>query len=111
MVPSDKDACVSLVRRARYALPLWPHSDEVSGSSMRPVRSVKANAWLMASLAALVVGISLRTADPSVAQVLTHGPVVGGVTDSTGNVFLRADQAATVAVQYSTDPNFATFSV
>ena len=45
------------------------------------------------------------------AQVLTHGPVVGGVTDSGGNVFLRTDQAATVKLQYSTDPDFATFSL
>lgn len=43
--------------------------------------------------------------------MLTHGPVVGGVTDSGGNVFLRTDREATVSVQYSVDPNFRIFSV
>ncbi|HMF85907.1 MAG TPA: alkaline phosphatase D family protein, partial [Nitrospiraceae bacterium] len=58
-----------------------------------------------------MTGIIFLATDPAVAQVLTHGPVVGGVTDSGGNVFLRTDQAAAVVVQYSTDPHFATFSV
>jgi alkaline phosphatase D len=43
-------------------------------------------------------------------QVLTHGPVVGGVTDSTANVFVRTDEAATVEVHYGTDPNLSTYS-
>lgn len=43
-------------------------------------------------------------------QVLTHGPLVGGVTDSTANVFVRTDQAATVEVHYGTDPNLSTYS-
>src|SRR5216117_3157434 len=43
-------------------------------------------------------------------QVLTHGPVVGGVTDSTANVFVRTDQAATVEIHYGTDPNLSTYS-
>ena len=72
--------------------------------ALRPVRSVKGNSCLTALLTALVVGISLLTANPTVAQVLTHGPVVGGVTDSGGNVFLRTDQAATVAVQIQHRP-------
>lgn len=38
-------------------------------------------------------------------QILTHGPVVGGVTDSEAKVFVRTDQAATVAIQYSIDPD------
>src|SRR5262245_11260794 len=38
-------------------------------------------------------------------QILTHGPVVGGVTDSEAKVFIRTDQAATVAIQYSIDPD------
>ncbi len=44
-------------------------------------------------------------------QTLTHGPVVGGVTDSAANVFLRASQVTTVAVRYGTDPNLATYQV
>src|SRR6266542_4282196 len=43
-------------------------------------------------------------------QVLTHGPVVGGVTDSTANVFVRTDQAATVEIHYGTEPNLSTYS-
>src|SRR6476659_1747753 len=38
------------------------------------------------------------------AQVLTHGPVVGGVTRAEAKVFVRSDQAATVVVRYGTDP-------
>jgi alkaline phosphatase D len=39
------------------------------------------------------------------AQVLTHGPVVGGVTSSEARVFVRTNQAANVALCYGTDPN------
>jgi alkaline phosphatase D len=42
------------------------------------------------------------------AQVLTHGPVVGGVTSSKASVFLRTDQEASVALCYGTDPNLDT---
>ena len=42
--------------------------------------------------------------------MLTHGPVVGGVTDTEAKVFVRTDVAATVVLQYSTDPLFATYS-
>src|SRR5438105_7700914 len=45
------------------------------------------------------------------AQVLTHGPVVGGVTASGANVFVRTDQVANVALRYSTDPTMETFQV
>jgi hypothetical protein len=41
-------------------------------------------------------------------QVLTHGPVVGGVTSSSANVFVRTDQAASVVLWYGTDPNLQT---
>jgi alkaline phosphatase D len=41
-------------------------------------------------------------ADP----VLALGPVVGGVTASGANVFVRTDQAASVAVRYTTRPDF-----
>jgi len=42
-------------------------------------------------------------------QVLTHGPVVGGVTDTDARVFVRTDQVATVEVHYGTDPNLGTY--
>ena len=51
------------------------------------------------------------TVSSTLGQTLTHGPVVGGVTDSTANVFLRARQVATVAVRYGTDPNLTTYQV
>ncbi len=44
-------------------------------------------------------------------ESLTHGPVVGGVTDSSANVFVRASGIATVALRYGTDPNLTTYSV
>jgi alkaline phosphatase D len=40
--------------------------------------------------------------------VLTHGPVVGGVTANKAKIFVRTDVSATVAIEYSTDPNFQT---
>jgi alkaline phosphatase D len=42
------------------------------------------------------------------AQVLTHGPVVGGVTSSKARVFLRTDQESSVALCYGADPNLDT---
>ena len=42
--------------------------------------------------------------------MLTHGPVVGGVTDTEAKVFVRTDVAATVMLQYSSDPLFGTYS-
>ena len=44
-------------------------------------------------------------------QVLTHGPVVGGVTGSEAKVFVRTDQAGSVALRYGTDPNLDTYLV
>jgi phosphodiesterase/alkaline phosphatase D-like protein len=46
----------------------------------------------------------LALANVLAAQVLTHGPVVGGVTDTGAKVFARTDVAATVAIRYGTDP-------
>jgi alkaline phosphatase D len=42
-------------------------------------------------------------------QSLTHGPVVGGVTASSANVFLRTSTQTTVSLQYGTDPNLIGF--
>jgi len=49
------------------------------------------------------------TAGLAVGQVLTHGPVVGGVTAASANVFVRTDQAASVALRYGTDPTLTTY--
>lgn len=59
----------------------------------------------------LAIVLNLLSAYPLAAQALTHGPVVGGVTDTGANVFLRTDQAATVSLHYSSSPSFNTFSV
>ena len=42
-------------------------------------------------------------------QSLTHGPVVGGVTASSANVFLRTSMQTTVSLRYGTDPNLTGF--
>ena len=53
----------------------------------------------------------IMTAGIGFSQVLTHGPVVGGATDSTANVFVRTDQEASVVLWYGTDPNLETYLV
>jgi len=50
-------------------------------------------------------------AGTALSQVLTHGPVVGGVTASTANVFVRTDQPASVGLRYGTDANLGTFLI
>ena len=57
--------------------------------------------WVVAQV--MIAGLALG-------QGLTHGPVVGGVTASDANVFVRTYQVATVQVHYGTDPNLATYS-
>ena len=42
---------------------------------------------------------------------LTHGPVTGGVTDSSANVFVRTSQEASIALRYGTDPNLSGYLV
>jgi alkaline phosphatase D len=56
--------------------------------------------WVLAQI--IMAGLALG-------QTLTHGPVVGGVTAQTANVFVRTDQATTVALRYGTDPNLGTY--
>ena len=51
-------------------------------------------------------GPSLATAPPDAPPVVTHGPIVGGVSDSTAVVFFRSSSAASVSILYSTDPSF-----
>src|SRR5262249_11227295 len=43
------------------------------------------------------------------AASLTHGPVVGGVTSSVANVFVRTSDVATVTLRYGTDPTLTTY--
>lgn len=45
--------------------------------------------------------------DRVVLSTMTNGPLVGGVTDQSANVWARTDGSAAVAVQYSTDPTMA----
>src|SRR5262249_25038042 len=45
--------------------------------------------------------------DRAVPAAMTNGPLVGGVTATAAEVWARTDAAASVAVQYSTDPNLA----
>src|SRR5215831_12682984 len=58
--------------------------------------------WILAQIMAASIALS---------QVLTHGPVAGGATDSTANVFVRTDQQASVVLWYGTDPNLETYLV
>ena len=51
------------------------------------------------------------TASLALGQTLTHGPVVGGVTGSTANVFVRTSEGTTVALRYGTDPNLTTYQL
>ena len=66
------------------------------------IRTYAATFWVVAQV--ITAGLALG-------QVLTHGPVVGGVTDSSANVFVRTDQNARVALWYGTDPNLGTHLV
>ena len=47
----------------------------------------------------------------ALAQVLTHGPVVGGVTASDAKVFIRTNTTASVTLRYGTDPALQTYLV
>ena len=84
----------------------------ISSPRLRVVPRLQSRAGGLAlSIAALATSFLILNPAPSAGQILTHGPVVGGVTDTVANVFVRTDQAATVALQYSTDSSFTTFSV
>src|SRR5262245_5559409 len=63
---------------------------------------LRATVWILVQI--MTVGLIFG-------QVLTHGPVVGGVTSSSANVFVRTDQAASVVLRYGTDPNLQTYQV
>ena len=55
--------------------------------------------------------VDSMTATLTWGQMLTHGPVTGGVTASEANIFVRTNQAANVALWYGTDPNLETYLV
>src|SRR5262245_56181510 len=52
--------------------------------------------------------LSLLSPIQARAAVLTHGPVVGGVTASTARIFVRTDAPGAVSIRYGTDPALAT---
>jgi alkaline phosphatase D len=58
---------------------------------------------------AIWVLVQLSVTAVAFGQVLTHGPVVGGVTAASANVFVRADQGASVALRYGTDSTLTTY--
>ncbi len=60
---------------------------------------------------AIVGLLQMMTMSLAWSQVLTHGPVVGGVTASSANVFVRTNQEASVALRFGTDPNLETYLV
>src|SRR5437870_5733784 len=47
--------------------------------------------------------------DSLLGQVLTHGPVVGGVTADSAKVFLRTDKGASVVLRYGIDPTLTDY--
>jgi alkaline phosphatase D len=49
---------------------------------------------------------SLPPVPPGTLPAVTHGPVVGGVSDSTAVVFLRSSSETEARILYSTDPSF-----
>jgi alkaline phosphatase D len=47
---------------------------------------------------------------PVKAQTITHGPVIGGVTDNSARIYIRTDIATGYMLEYSQDSSFGTFS-
>jgi alkaline phosphatase D len=58
-----------------------------------------------------LAGAQILIAGLALGQVLTHGPVVGGVSNSKAKVFVRTDQATSVQLRYGTNPNLGRFLV
>ena len=55
------------------------------------------------------LGIQIVATGLASAQLLTHGPIVGGVTASEAKVFVRTDSAASVTLRYGSDPDLQTY--
>src|SRR4051812_12496463 len=45
-----------------------------------------------------------------VAQSVTHGPIVGGVTDSSARIFVRTDAATAFTIELSSSSSFTTIA-
>jgi alkaline phosphatase D len=60
-------------------------------------------------LVAVALLALLSSASLGLASSASHGPIVGGVTTSSANVFVRTDVSATVTLRYGTDPTLTTF--
>lgn len=45
----------------------------------------------------------------SVAQTITHGPVISGVTSNSARIYIRTNLATSYTLEYSADSNFVTF--
>src|SRR5262245_39592022 len=60
----------------------------------------------------LAIGFVVQLAGVAVVtgQVVTHGPVVGGVTSSGTKIFTRLDNTASIQVRYGTDPALQSYS-
>jgi phosphodiesterase/alkaline phosphatase D-like protein len=43
------------------------------------------------------------------AQNITHGPMIGGVTESSARIYIRTNQASSFTLEYSKDSLFSTF--
>src|SRR6476660_6565189 len=67
---------------------------------------------IMKKWACLVIGFVVQLAGVEFmsGQVLTHGPLVGGVSSSGAKVFVRTSQAANIQLRYGTDPNLQSYS-
>ena len=64
---------------------------------------------LGATIISVVVATGIVANTSANAQILTRGPVVGGVSESEAKVFVRTDQASSVVLRYGTDPTLGTF--
>ncbi len=83
----------------------YPSKSELRSNS-RPFSSLRGGI-----IFGLLLALHLAGGSFAFAQTLAHGPVVGGVTDSSANVFLRSSQETTVALRYGTDPDLMTYQV
>ena len=43
------------------------------------------------------------------AQNITHGPIIGGVTENSARIYIRTSSAVNFSLEYSTDSTFASF--
>jgi alkaline phosphatase D len=94
----------SLLRRETIG-PAWPGPAAVRRHDVRRLRYCRCSMKISFAAFALPVVVQIMTAGLALGQVMTHGPVVGGVTASKANVFVRTDQATSVLLRYGTNSN------